>query len=65
MEVRLVYINNFTARNIPLLMANANRMPYIKDWSHGLSRRIIILPFDVVLEEKEQNKQLSEELKKE
>lgn len=64
-EVRLVYINNFTARNIPLLMANANRMPYIKDWSHGLSRRIIILPFDVVLEEREQNKQLAAELRKE
>ena len=64
-EVRLVYINNFTARNIPLLMANANRMPYIKDWSHGLSRRIIILPFDVVLEEWEQNKRLSAELRKE
>lgn len=64
-EVRLVYINNFTARNIPLLMANANRMPYIKDWSHGLSRRIMILPFDVVLEEYEQNKQLSNELRKE
>lgn len=64
-EVRLVYINNFTARNIPLLMANANRMPYIRDWSHGLSRRIIILPFDVVLEEREQNKQLSSELRKE
>ena len=64
-EVRLVYINNFTARNIPLLMANANRMPYIKDWSHGLSLRIIILPFDVVLEEREQNKQLSAELRKE
>lgn len=64
-EVRLVYINNFTARNIPLLMANANRMPYIKDWSHGLSRRIIILPFDVILDEREQNKQLSAELRKE
>lgn len=64
-EVRLLYVNNFTARNIPLLMANANRMPYIKDWSHGLSRRIIILPFDVVLEEREQNKQLSSELCKE
>lgn len=62
-EVRLVYINNFTARNIPLLMANANRMPWIKDWSHGLSRRIIILPFDVVLEEWEQNKRLSAEMK--
>lgn len=64
-EVRLVYINNFTARNIPLLMANANRMPYIKDWSYGLSRRIIILPFDQVIEEKQQNKQLSSELRKE
>lgn len=64
-EVRLVYINNFTARNIPLLMANANRMPWIRDWSHGLSRRIIILPFDEVIEEWEQNKRLAEELKKE
>lgn len=61
-EVRLVYINNFTARNIPLLMANTNRMPHIRDWSHGLSRRIIILPFDVVIEEREQNKRLSAEL---
>lgn len=65
MDARLLYCNSFTARNIPLIMANANRMPYIKDWSHGLSRRIIILPFDVVLEEKEQNKRLSEELRKE
>lgn len=64
-EVRLVYINNFTARNIPLLMANANRMPYIKDWSHGLARRIIILPFDQVIEEQEQNKSLANELRKE
>ena len=30
-EVRLVYINNFTARNIPLLMANANRENGIKE----------------------------------
>lgn len=64
-EVRLVYINNFTARNIPLLMANANRIPYIKDFSHGLSRRLIILPFERVIEEKNQNKRLSRELQKE
>ncbi len=64
-EVRQVYVNNFTARNIPLLMANANRMPYIRDWSRGMSRRIIILPFDQVLEEREQNKQLASELRKE
>ncbi len=64
-EVRLVYINNFTARNIPLLMANANRMPDIKDFSHGLSRRLIILPFENIIEERNQNKQLARELKKE
>ncbi len=64
-EVRLVYINNFTARNIPLLMANANRIPYIKDFSHGLARRLIILPFENVIEEQNQNKQLAKELQKE
>lgn len=63
--VRLVYANNFTARNIPLLMANANRMPYIKDWSHGMGRRLIIMPFDVIISEKEQNKTLARELQKE
>ena len=64
-EVRLVYINNFTARNIPLLMANANKIPYMKDFSHGLARRLIILPFENVIEEKNQNKQLAKELRKE
>lgn len=64
-EVRLVYINNFTARNIPLLMANANHIPYMKDSSHGLSRRLIILPFEQVLEEHEQDRQLPKKLKAE
>lgn len=64
-EVRLVYINNFTARNIPLLMANANRIPYMKDVSHGLSRRLIILPFEKVIEEKDQDRQLVKKLKDE
>lgn len=64
-EVRLVYINNFTARNIPLLMANANRLPDIRDFSHGLARRIILLPFSNVIEERNQNKQLPNLLRKE
>ena len=64
-EVRLVYINNFTARNIPLLMANANRIPYMKDTSHGLSRRLIILPFERVIEEDKQDRQLAKKLKAE
>lgn len=64
-EVRLVYVNNFTARNIPLLMANANKIPYMKDVSHGLARRLIILPFENVIEEQNQNKMLAKELRKE
>lgn len=64
-EVRLVYINNFTARNIPLLMANANRIPSMKDTSHGLSRRLIILPFEHIIEEKDQDRQLPQKLKNE
>lgn len=64
-EVRLVYINNFTARNIPLLMANTNRIPYMRDSSHGFLRRFIILPFERVIEEQNQNKHLARELQKE
>lgn len=64
-EVRLVYINNFTARNIPLLMANANRMPDFRDFSHGLSRRLIILPFENIIEEQNQNKMLARQLRNE
>ena len=64
-EVRLVYVNNFTARNIPLIMANANRIPYFKDVSHGLARKLIIIPFERVIEEQNQNKQLAKELRKE
>lgn len=59
MEARTLFNNNFTARNIPLLMANANRMPYIKDWSRGWSRKIIILPFDKTIPEDRQDRTLS------
>ena len=64
-EVRLVYINNFTARNIPLLMANANNIPSMNDPSHGLARRLLIIPFDKIVEERNQNKRLAKELQKE
>ena len=64
-EVRLVFVNNFTAHNIPLMMANTNRIPYMKDPSHGFGARFIILPFERVIEEQNQNKQLAKELQKE
>jgi P4 family phage/plasmid primase-like protien len=65
MEARLLYCNNFTAYNIPLLMANANKLPAIKDWSNGMRRRLVIIPFDVVIPEGEQKKDLATQLAKE
>jgi P4 family phage/plasmid primase-like protien len=63
-EARPLYGENFTAYNIPLLMANANKLPYLKDWSHGMRRRIIIIPFEQTIPEKKQNKSLARELQK-
>lgn len=63
-EARPLYGDNFTAYNIPLLMANANKLPYLKDWSHGMRRRIIIIPFDRIIPESLQNKSLARELTK-
>ena len=64
-EARAMYKDNFTAYNIPLLMANANQLPYIKDWSYGMRRRIIILPFDVEIPKGKQRKGLARELSEE
>lgn len=55
-EARPIYGDNFTAYNIPLLMANANQMPYLKDWSYGMRRRICIIPFEVEIPKARQKK---------
>lgn len=62
-EARTLYQEGFTAYNIPLLMANANIMPYLKDWSHGMRRRICIIPFDVVIAPQQQRKRLAQDLR--
>lgn len=64
-EARALYGENFTAYDIPLLMANANKMPYLRDWSHGMRRRICILPFEVEIPKHRQRRSLAEELRHE
>lgn len=64
-EARRIYGGNFTARNIPLLMANANQLPYLKDMSHGMARRLCVLSFDVEIPKDKQNKALAHDLKDE
>lgn len=64
-EARRIYGQNFTARNIPLLMANANQLPYLKDISHGMARRLCVLSFDVEITRDRQNKSLAKDLEEE
>lgn len=64
-EARPIYGDNFTAYNIPLLMANANQMPYLKDWSYGMRRRICIIPFEVEIQKHQQRKSLARDLEHE
>lgn len=64
-EARPMYGDNFTAYDIPLLMANANQMPYLKDWSYGMKRRICILPFEVEIPIARQRKGLARDLERE
>ena len=61
-EARRIYGQNFTARNIPLLMANANQLPYLKDISHGMARRLCVLSFDVEITKDRQNRSLARDL---
>ena len=61
-EARRIYGQNFTARNIPLLMANANQLPYLKDISHGMARRLCVLSFDVEITKDRQNRSLANDM---
>ena len=65
MEARAMYGENFVARDIPLIMINTNHMPELRDWSYGMRRRIMLLPFDVEIPRWKQNPELPEWLKKE
>ncbi len=55
----------FTFQPTCKLVIALNAMPKVMDKSHGFKRRIIILPFDRIFKEYEQNKQLKYELEEE
>lgn len=60
-DARFRFHKSFTAYNLPLLMANANRLPvFSKD--NAMMRRIYIIPFKVSIPAEKQNKTLSDEL---
>lgn len=65
MEARAMYGDNFTAYDIPLIMINTNHMPEIRDYSHGMRRRLMLLPFEVEIPRWKQDASLASELSKE
>lgn len=62
---RSLYKEPFRAYNIPIIMANANRMPSLGDTSHALARRMLIIPFEVTIRAEEQNKELATQIMEE
>jgi len=52
----------FEFRPFARLVFAMNRMPRIKDTSHGFYRRLLILPFDRVFKKEEQDRQLLKKL---
>lgn len=60
---RSLYREPFKACNLPVIMANANRLPRLEDATYSLQRRILVIPFDVRIPEAEQNRELASELK--
>lgn len=63
MSARANYKDNFMATDIPLIMANANKLPGMrKEDLKAMSRRFIILPFNVEIPVSKQNPQLARQL---
>lgn len=61
-QARMMFGQPFTAYNIPLLIANANQMPFSRDCTHGFFRRLLIIPFGVEIPPEKQDKELAARL---
>lgn len=62
---RRIKENVYTMYNVPRLIFNMNNVPKSEDSSWGFYRRFLYLVFEVVIPEKDQNKHLADDLKKE
>lgn len=63
MSARANYKDNFMAIDLPLIMANANKLPGMnKDDLKAMSRRFIVVPFNVEIPVSDQNPLLAREL---
>lgn len=65
MTVRRPAEKPYTARNMPLLASNMNKIPPSTDATNGYYRRLLIIPFSRQFSEEEQDKELKYKLQSE
>lgn len=64
-EGHKMYCGKIPIDDVPRIMANANRMPYIDDPSEGMRRKIKVIPFEVTIPKDMQDPQLAIKLRAE
>lgn len=62
MEARLPYRDPFIIQDYAKLIFNTNELPKDVEFTHGFFRRFLIIPFEVTIPEREQNKGLAKEI---
>ncbi|PZX52458.1 putative DNA primase/helicase [Algoriphagus ratkowskyi] len=62
MEARLPYRDPFIIEDYAKLIFNTNELPKEVEFTHGFFRRFLIIPFEVTIPEKDQNKGLASEI---
>lgn len=65
MDARHLYADNFIAKDIPLMMVNANSIPDLATVDYSLRRRLLVVPFEYTVPIHQQNPRLSAELREE
>lgn len=64
-EAQFKFKDSFKFKPFCTMIFAMNNFPQINDKTHGLYRKMIMIPFDVTIKEEDQDKDLSEKLKNE
>jgi len=65
LTAKVLYRNPFPAREIPLMMANANSLPRLADKSYAIRRRFAVIKFGIQIPRHEQDPLLADKLRSE
>lgn len=65
LSAKVLYRNPFPAREIPLMMANANALPRLADKGYAIRRRFAVIKFGVQIPRRDQDPLLADKLKTE